>query len=261
VTPKHLCLFCDAPADSLEDVLPVWSQEKLKGRLPILVSGFSGDRPIPLQGMRSNLRTRCVCKKCNMGWMSHLEGETRRIIGPLMEDVHFGFDADQQSTIVKWAIKTAMTGESFNRRNRKLFYTRDECAKFRQSWQIPPHTLVWIGRYTGVFNLGIFGIDGWDKHPKEPGVTQAYTTTVTLGRVVMQVVSLHVARHLYKGTVNINAEHGPWEHALLDLRPSNRGLFWPPPLSFSDKGTPTLRSLVERFRVGALPARPLRPGA
>jgi hypothetical protein len=146
-----------------------------------------------------------------------------------------------------------------NRRNRKLFYTRDESINFQQSWQVPPHTLVWIGRYSGLFNLGIFGIDGWDKHPEEPEVTHAYTTTVTLGRVVIQVLSLHVAGHLYKGMVNINAQHGPWDRALLDLRPSNRGLFWPPPLSFDDNGRLPLRSLVERFRIGTTPTRPLKP--
>jgi hypothetical protein len=253
----HFCLFCDNDADSKEDVLPVWAQEKLKGKVPIMVNGFSGDRPIVMQGMKPNLATRCVCTQCNNGWMSQLEGESLSVIGPLMEDIQFTLNGDQQSTLVSWAVKTAMTGESFNRKTRKLFYTRDECKQFRESRQVPAHTLVWLGRYCGFYNLGIFGIDGWDKHPRESQVTHAYTTTITLGRVVFQIVSLHPRRNLSQ--INLVRAPGPWEQSLLDLRPSSKGLFWPPPLSFDDGVVLPLKALVERFSGEAIMTRPLRP--
>lgn len=258
--PRHLCLFCDNPADSKskEDVLPVWIQEKVKGKRPIGVNGFSGDRPIVLQGMKSNLKTVCVCKDCNGGWMSQLEGDARQILGPLMEDIHLVLNGDQQFLIAKWAVKTAMTSESFNRKTRKLFYTRDECARFRESWTFPPHTLVWLGRYGGTFEFGIFGIDGWDNNPKHPEVTHGYITTLTFKRVAIQVVSIHAPRHLQQGIINLPLVRGPWDGSLLDLRPSGR-LFWPPRLSFVDGGELSLRRLVQRFSIGGSPMNPLRP--
>ena len=235
----------------------MWAQEKVKGKLPIIVNGFSGDRPIIRQGMRPNLRTACVCHGCNHGWMSQLEGDSRRVLGPLMEDIHLTFNSDQQSTIVKWAVKTAMTGESFNRTNRKLFYTRDERTRFRESWQFPSHMLVWLARYGGMYDLGLFGIDSWDDDPGHADVTHAYITTIQMARVVIQVISIHAAAHL--NNINLRLQPGPWDDGLLDLRPSNRGLAWPPLLTIRDAGGFTLKSVVGRFSVGAAPMRPLRP--
>jgi hypothetical protein len=252
-------LFCDNPADSKEDVLPVWIQEKVKrGKRPILIHGFSGDRPIIAEGMKSNLKTACVCYDCNTGWMSRLEGESRLILGPLMEDIGLQLAGDQQLTIAKWAVKTAITAESFNRKTRKLFYTRDECARFKESWDFPPHTQVWLGRYVGSFDIGIFGIDGWDEHPKHPEVTHSYITTLTFKRVAIQVISIHARKNLQGGIINIKLVPGRWRESLLELRPSG-SLFWPPSLSFVDEGELSLRWLAQRFSIGRSPQRPLKP--
>lgn len=258
MTPRHLCLFCDNPADSKEDVLPVWIQEKVKGKRPVLVYGFSGERPITAEGLKSNVKTACVCYDCNTGWMSRLEGHGKQILGPLMEDVGFFLTSDQQLTVAKWAVKTAITAGSFNRKTRKLFYSRDECANFRKSWDFPPHTQVWLGRYVGDFDIGIFGIDGWDQHPKHPKVTHSYITTLVFKRVVIQLISIHARRDLQKGTINMRIVSGPWRDCLLEIRPSG-SLHWPPARSFSDEGNLPLRSLVHRFSIGGSPTNPLRP--
>jgi hypothetical protein len=255
---SQMCLFCDNIADSKEDVLPVWIQEKVKGKCPILVNGFSGNRPIVMQGMRSNLKTTCVCENCNGGWMSSLEGNARRILGPLMEDIHLVLNGDQQFLIAKWAVKTAMTAESFNRTTRKLFYTRDECSRFRESWTFPNSVLVCLGRYAGTFDLGVFGIDAWDNEPNHPDVTHSYVTTLQFKRVVIQVVCVHPRKDLQGTLINLKAIPGPWQQSIFEVRPVGR-LFWPPPLSFVDNDVLSLQRLVYRFSTGGSPINPLRP--
>ena len=248
MTRVQLCLFCDNLADSKEDVIPVWIQEKVKGKRPIVVNGFAGDRAIVMQGMRSNLKTTCVCGECNGGWRSRLEGAARKILGPLMEDIHLRLDGEQQYTITKWAVKTAMTAETFNRKTRKLFYTRDECAHLRESWTFPTLTLVCLGRYAGDdMHVGVFGSEGWDNDPESPNAMHSYTTTLVFGRVAIQIVVIHVGDNLQR--IDLRMRPGPWGKSLLELRPLGKILFWPPRLSFSDRGPNSLQSLVERFKI------------
>jgi hypothetical protein len=257
---RKMCLFCDNAANSKEDVLPVWIQERVKGKRPILVNGFSGNRPIVMQGMQSNLRTACVCKDCNGGWMSRLEENARKILGPLMEDIHLVLNGDQQLLIAKWAVKTAMTAETFNRTTRRPFYTHDECARFRESWTFPYSMFVGLGRYGGTFDLGVFGIDEWDNEPNHPDVTHSHVTTLQFKRVVIQVVCVHPRRNLQGAHVNLQMIPGPWQQSMLEVRPFGN-LSWPPSLSFDDNGMLSLQRLVYRFNVGGSPINPLRPEA
>ncbi len=260
MAPRKRCLFCDNLSDgkSKEDVLPVWIQEKMKGKQRLVVNGFSGERPIVGQAVKPTVKTGCVCYECNNGWMSHLEGEARRILGPLMEDIHIMLDQDQKFTIAKWATKTAMTMASLNRKEREPFYHRDECVRFRESWTFPRHTKIWLGRYQGIADGGIFGIDGWDKNPKHPEVTHFYITTLLFRRVVIQVLSIHAWNYFPGSTISVPLYGGAWEESLLSLS-TNANLFWPPPLSFSDSGDLSLMRLVYRFNVHARLFNPFRP--
>jgi hypothetical protein len=258
VTPRQSCLFCDNTANSKEDVLPVWIQDKLGGKKRPVVNGFYGYHPIDTQGVKPSVKTRCVCTDCNLGWMSKLEGKARPILGPLMEDIHLLLDRDQKLTIARWSIKTAMTMTALNRKQRESFYDRDERFRFRESWTFPRHTRVWLGRYGGSNEGGMFGIDGWDKNPKHPEVTHFYITTILFKYVIIQVLSIHAWDYFEGSTIAIPTFSGPWKDSLLDLS-ATENLFWPPPLSFSDTGKLNLMRLVYRFNVYARPFDPFNP--
>ena len=121
----------------------------------------------------------------------------------------------------------------------------------------PRHTSIWLGRYVGTAEGGMFGIDGWDKHPDHPEVTHFYTTTIVFKRVVIQVLSIHTWNYLEGSTVAIPTR-GDWAQALLDLGETGT-LFWPPSISISDTGGPSLMRLVYRFNVNARPFDPFAP--
>ena len=173
-----------------------------------------------------------------------------------MEDIHISLDKDQQLLIAKWAIKTAMAAESFNRKTRDLFFTRDECARFRQSWTFPPHTLICMGRYVGRnIDVGVFGADAWDNKPTHPEVTHSYINTFVFRRVVIQVVCVHARKDLQEGVINFKIVPGPWRQSLIELGTA-RNLAWPPDLSFSDDGSLPLDRLLYRFSPEEVPLRP-----
>ena len=180
--------------------------------------------------------------------MSDLEHESRPIIGPLIHDLSFRLDPAQQFTVARWAVKTAMTGETISRSNRAFFYTEAEHIQLRLS-RFPSRTLVWLGRYTGRNDIGLFGVDGWDKEPKEPDVLHAYVTTILLRRLVMQVISIHAPRE--RGAITLRHRSGPWKGLLLTLNPlSESVLSWPPPLTFTDERDFPLQGLVQRCSIG-----------
>lgn len=63
-------------------------------------------------------RTRQVCRACNNGWMSHLEGEFQRRIGYLVEPTwpHLADDMvaclrQEAGVLIRWMIKTAIVFE------------------------------------------------------------------------------------------------------------------------------------------------------
>jgi hypothetical protein len=259
---RHQCLFCESPADSREDIIPVWIQNKMKGKRVVSLNGFSGERLITKQGFKSTFRVTCVCSDCNEGWMSRLEATTKPLLSPLIDDLSIPLDARRQCVLATWAMKTAITGETLgNRRERRLFYTHEECSQFRQSTQFPGYTVIWVGRYTGKYDIGFFCIDAWDKKPEDPRVIHAYVNTILTGKFLFHIISLRVPPEYGHRTINLQHSFGPWDHLLskLSLNPADGGvLAWPPALTFSDDGNSTLQSLVQRCSLG-VPIAPLRP--
>lgn len=92
----------------------------------------------------------------------------RNLIGPLMHDVGFRMDSTQQSLVSAWALKTTIVAESI-RRHGRIFYTKAECEQFRSALAIPPLTTVWLARYTGENDLGLYGTYLWEgRRPDDP---------------------------------------------------------------------------------------------
>jgi hypothetical protein len=257
---RKLCLFCDNPVDSTqkEDVIPVWIQKKMKGNKKPVVNGFSGDRRVAMQGLKPTVKTGCVCRVCNHGWMSQLEGDSRKILGPLIEDLSLMLDNSDKHIIAKWAVKTAMALSALGIGKSEPFYTRHECAQFRKSFLFPKFTQVWLGRYSGDAVGGLFNIHGWDRNPKHPEVTHFYVTTLFLRNVAIQVFSVHIGKNKTARRFSSDWYDGPWDQSTIHLVPDGNS-FWPPPLSFSDAGNLRYDRLVYRFNVNARFFNPFDP--
>jgi hypothetical protein len=153
---SHQCLFCPNRADSKEHLWPDWILKSLKHRVPIR----QNIGKLPAEEFSGPLVIKCVCGKCNSGWMSQLEGRAKPIIGPLMHDLSFTLDSAQQETVSAWAVKIAMVLEATKRRTRTACYTKHECEQLRVHSSMPTRSLGWLGRFSGSGLLAT-GTDIW----------------------------------------------------------------------------------------------------
>ena len=68
------CLFCPNPVDSAEHLWSKWILEELKPAEPIHVR-FGRTISAPVDN--PEVRIKCVCQKCNNGWMSDIENDNK----------------------------------------------------------------------------------------------------------------------------------------------------------------------------------------
>jgi hypothetical protein len=242
------CLFCQNPADSREHVWPDWVLGRLRGqRQPI--KGFIEKKQIEFGGSNPHLEIKCVCSKCNNGWMSRLEDANVPLIGCLMQDIALSLDESQQRTVAAWAVKTVMVMDASRRHGQ--FYTRTECRQLRLSLSVPPHTMVWLGRYSGVNNLAIYGTDLWEGGtPDDPRAIHGYANTTFVGYLAIQVLTLRPPRQDGDRAVTIQPRKGPWDSLLVKVWPFEKIIRWPPRSSFTDRHPFPFPALVRRWSIG-----------
>jgi hypothetical protein len=198
------------------------------------------------RGVNLSIKVKFLCSSCNSGWMSDLENKARRWLGPMLQDLSIPLDQTAQALVARWAVKTAIVFECTNP-TKQWFYSVGE-RRGVMAQMAPEDTLVWLGRCAHTDSSYAEGKRLLDVIPADKSpLSEGYATTFCLGRLVMQVVTLHrkPGREGIKTTVQ--ARPGPWKESLIQVWPPTRGARWPPRVSFSESG-PTLDELSGRFR-------------
>lgn len=241
------CLFCSNQATSHEHYFPEWVLKLTSGKAPYrLTVGTLPAREV----YAANARTKQVCEECNHGWMSDLEGEARRILGPMSQDLAGWLDVKDQETITRWCIKTAMVFESLTSPNRERWFNAGQRQLLRTRQLALNRTLVWIGRYSST-GLGADGKDLRLVIPDIPDVQNGCLTHFLLDHLLIQSLSVTVPEKHRDVFISFDARPGPWPQSLIRVWPPGRTVRWPPPLSFSSSGFPTMGDLMGRFSIGA----------
>jgi hypothetical protein len=239
------CLFCDNAANSREHVWPDWILKRLAVREPIRQQ--LGNDPMRLLP-NPQQKVKAVCKTCNNGWMQTLEDSNIPLLGNLMQDVGFSLNGLQQYQIATWAVKMSMIGDFLARSHRALFFDQAEREQLRVATNLPMRTSVWLARYSFPDHIGFWGTNAWSLDK----TVHALITTVLIGRVVVQVVTLQCSQQWERTDVTVNPQTGPrpWPDLLTDIWPTKVSVQWPPPFSFKDDGTFALSGLVRRYSYG-----------
>ena len=240
------CIFCGGKVTSREHAWPEWLLNSVRmGQQERMIAQFAHNTPPKTwNGPRIDVRVRCVCKACNHGWMSDLEGYAKRVIGPLMQDVGFNLDQSAQATISAWSVKTAMVFE-FVSKMRPHFYSQVERENLRQSCGLPAETAVWAGRYSHTHWLFV------DAHkmsnPKYNSVfSEALVATFAIGRLVVQVLTSRLKPGA-AGEGSLPPETRRTHGYLSQIWPISSPIVrWPPAMSFTDSGI-TLDDASTRF--------------
>ena len=246
------CLFCENTADSREHLWPAWIHDRIKIEESIRIA--IGKLPVQ-KSDNAEIKIKCVCKTCNSGWMSQLENQCLPLVGSLAQDLSISLDSSQQSLLATWALKMAMVTDSTNKKTRDLFYEKEERDRMRSDQAIPERAKVWIGR-ASKNSFAAIGTDVWIDMPNIRKVAKGSVSTIVVGRLVIQVLTIHVLHdHLTSDAAiaAVQPKPGRWNDSLLSVWPvGSSSISWPPKLTFDTAtgGPVSIASLVDRWRIG-----------
>lgn len=239
------CLFCSHRASTKEHVFPLWLIAALNPGALATIHSERGSQP-PRQWRGNEVSAKCVCDRCNNGWMSTLEGRMKSDAPLLLGNGTGQIDLAAQTMVAVWATKTAMVFEAL-RVDPPWFYSDRERDLFRLQGRPPARTTVWIGKcagHTGVYcsafdmNGHVFGTDQ---------ATACYLTTMAFGSLAIQIASGRFPDSIpMTATISVEETEGPWEQALTRVWPvASATVSWPPPVHLA--GLSGLEALEERW--------------
>lgn len=177
--------------------------------------------------------------------MSRLEQLAIPVLRPLITDISLRLDSMAQAIVSIWGLKTAMVFEGVTPRD-AWFYAQPERTNV-MSAGFPKNSLVWFGRNANSGSLYALSRRMWNQPGERSPFTAGYVTTIGLGRLVLQILTLRAERTYDMTRLDVRQRPGPWSRALIRIWPPQRpSVSWPPRSSFSDSGT-RLDQLAERF--------------
>jgi hypothetical protein len=182
------------------------------------------------------VQVRSVCRTCNSGWLSGLEGETASLIKPMLSGLAMELHEAQQQTLAFWAVKTAVTMQEANRsiglpippeQIEALYHAHPTRPRV-----LPNQVMVWLARHRGP-SLGLSYLVCFTT--SAPGVfTPRDTTQQHRYWVALRIgnVAFHILGHtMNPGEVRVTAN----PYALLRLWPPGSPVtVWPPPFGLDD---------------------------
>jgi hypothetical protein len=239
------CLFCPNAADSKEHLWSDWILKSLPKRT--LIRQIIGKSP--LKQFSSAVTVKCVCRRCNNGWMSELEATVKPPIGSMMQDLPLTLDTLQQKNISLWAMKTAMVVDATNTNTRARCYQRHQCEQLRLQSSIPMRSRIWLGRFSGSGLLAA-GTDISLDIGTVPKAAHGSVTTIIVGHLAIQVLIVHFPPQYDGIEIPVGCVPGPWHDLLIDVWPTSNRAAWPPDLAFTNSGPLAFITLRDRWKIG-----------
>jgi|SRR5271169_2007089 len=241
------CLFCPRAVDSAEHIWSDWILEDLKPVQPIHIKiGKTMSKWVD----NPEVRVKCVCQKCNNGWMSDIENENKPHMSAMMNGKPTVLEPKQQKLLTRWAILKAMVLDGSSK-SRGPFYSESERTDMKPpSRSIPIGTHAWIGRLSlKSFHAGL--TDTFGEIGNIPRAFHGCVTTIIVGHLTIQVVTLHVLPMFATMNPLPVYKPGAWDLNLLDIWPAFGEERWPPRSSFELKGTTHhIALLINRWKIG-----------
>jgi hypothetical protein len=206
-----------------------------------------GGRNLGYWTMKPRLRLKRLCQACNNGWMSRLEYEVKPVVELILDGTPQAFDDSMQSTIAKWAVKTAMVLDAINS-NRRWFYSENERQQMSAMRTLPERTSVWIAKCVDQPNIYSAAKD-LRTTSGDDGV-HAFVATMAFGSLALQVVTIRTPASIPAHVaVTYDVREGPWDRILLQMWPISQAIqAWPP--SHGLAGALGLEVLTERLSPG-----------
>jgi len=244
------CFFCPRPVDSAEHLWSNWILEDLNPVQPIHIKfGKTFAKWVD----DPEVRVHCVCQKCNNEWMNDIECENKPHVSAMMNDKPVVLRPSEQELLTRWAVLKAMVLDGGSPKRRTVpFYSECERISMKPPLRaLPVGTFAWIGKLSvKAFHAELF--DTFGQINAIPKAFHGCITTIIVGHLIIQVVTMHVLPMFAARGVMPRHEPGAWDVNLLEMWPAFGDKSWPPPFPFVLKGmTPHhIERLVRRFRIG-----------
>ena len=226
------CVFCGAPANSRQHLLPDWLRKVLPSDEKATHYRQVGKDPSGRhEWNRRPFRQKSwiVCKPCNMGWMADLEKASRPVLEDAIQHQPGRLGPDAQRIAATWAFQTCLVFQASE--TEKPLAPGAHFAHIREKGTPPPQAAIWIGSHarvrddpiSSVFVQRPLALQERDSEKVRRGI--GYLCFLAVGGISFVVVA-----HRLKNHVKITYEGG-FDEALIQIWPDPSGLLlWPPPL-------------------------------
>lgn len=231
---RKICAFCGSSDSKItnEHVWPLWARELLGGG-PSSVTGYRskeehfGSVQFCVKATDTGLKVNAVCRvRCNSGWMAKLEDAARVVLAPIIRgDAFVTFNAEGRRLVALWGLKTAMVLELTSKDS--LYFDQQDREALRALYEPPDWLMVWVGRYSGANMTSGFGVklDYSASVGQERVGFSALCSTITIGQLCVQVLSLRPPKSFVGATFKFNEGWGTRLHCIW---PNTSDVFWPP---------------------------------
>lgn len=224
----RMCMFCREKASTREDAWPLWLMKRFPVSSTARIDAERSGRNLgKWSTAKPKLQVKRLCRSCNNGWMSRLENEAKPALVSILDDEPKELDASDQTTLARWAVKTAMVLDAVDS-NRPWFYSEDERQLMRVALALPKRTSVWIAKCVDQPNVYSAAKDLWTT-PGDDGI-HAFATTMAFGSLALQVVSIRTPAAIPENiAVTYDVREGLWDQTLVQVWPtSQNSRAWPP---------------------------------
>jgi hypothetical protein len=241
------CLFCAQTVSSSEHVWSDWILEEIRSasRIRIRIG-----KHVDVWKADPEITVKCVCRQCNNTWMSDLENENRPHVRSMIQNLPTTLEPSVQRVLARWAVLKAMVIEAANRKRLFFYGEADRKGIKPPSSFIPIGTFVWIGKLsTKQFHAG--GTDIWGEIDGAPRAFHGCVTTVVVGHLVIQVLTMHAPVPFIKyPMIQPECKPGRWDETLFNIWPVYASVKWPPARPFALRGENSIGTLVNRWKIG-----------
>jgi len=153
--PVTRCIFCGGSELTGEHIYSGWthqlmaSRQNAKARASIAATHYiHGDESniVKLPGNIRDWQVKCVCGKCNNGWMREIENQARPILTDLIKSNDIIIYSKEQRIICAWAALKLMVAEYDNK---TPVTVSDSQRKYMYNHKSPPSNGwgIWIGAF------------------------------------------------------------------------------------------------------------------
>jgi hypothetical protein len=194
---------------------------------------------------RPELVIKCVCSRCNNGWMSQLQERGKPIIERLWTGGACALDLQAKRTLSSWAVMTSMVLQTLDERGEWLYSEFDRTV-FWTNEEMPSFMGIWIAQCVGYTSMSTQGRSMSSQSAERRA--RAHVITMAFGTLGLQVlkVNLEGSKKLPKD-ITVSQGFGDWENIALQIWPlKGAPVTWPPPRGI--RCEPELEQFAGRFR-------------